>query len=315
MDAPRSIASRFLRPLSIADKDEIAWRVRRHPRTQCERRCNSEITSYVLSTERRVHPTCDHYTVAEMNRFLRWAFRMIERFLATRTNGFIATSKEELEHLIGIGIDSHKIHLIPNAIDVKRVHLDRVAIRKRLNLSEDRTLIGFVGRLSKQKNPTMLLDSFRIVAERFPEVDLVVIGKGDFERQAIRRAAHLGLEKRVQWLGFQDGGESIAAFDILAIPSLYETGPIVMLEAMTAGVPVVITDVGSASVTIENGKSGFIVPVGATQQFADRISELVAKPDLRHSFSYESRLTSKKINLASMVDATLEVYNQTLTGS
>jgi glycosyltransferase involved in cell wall biosynthesis len=120
------------------------------------------------------------------------------------------------------------------------------------------SVIGAIGRFSVGKR----LDLVVRTLPELPDVTAVLVGDGP-ERAAVERLTHdLGVGERVVFTGWRsDARALLSTFDALVLPSSYEGLPLVILEAMFAGVPVVATDVGSVSEAIRDGETGRTVPV------------------------------------------------------
>lgn len=159
-------------------------------------------------------------------------------------------------------------------------------------------LVGFLGRLHPKKNLPALLDAVAQCAD----VGLAVAGSGPEEPRYREQARSLGLDSRVQWLGFVAGTrkrEFLAGIDVLAMPSLYECFGISAVEAMEAGVPVIVADTVGVAEAVSDYDAG-IVTAHDSGALAEAISRLRDDPALlsrcragavraaRKRFSFES---------------------------
>jgi glycosyltransferase involved in cell wall biosynthesis len=91
-------------------------------------------------------------------------------------------------------------------------------------------------------------------------------------------------------LGHRDDAENLyGAFDVLALSSLYEGLPYVLLEGMACGLPVVATDVLGTSELVEDGRSGRLVPAGDAERMAACLLELIASPETRERLGHAGR--------------------------
>jgi len=138
--------------------------------------------------------------------------------------------------------------------------------------------IGAVGRLEQQKGFDVLLHALT----RVPEARLVVIGDGA-ERPALEQLAkHLAVWDRVVFLGWVDAPhEHLLDLDVLAVPSRHEGLPLVLLEAMAAGVPVVATRVGGIPEAVDDGATGLLVPPDDQEALTSALQTLERDPRLR----------------------------------
>lgn len=177
---------------------------------------------------------------------LSGALHKIFMFLPkTVPNVKIAPSTEAAEFTFGKGsVQKGKAFILHNGLDYDAYKFDlsvREAVRSELGVSG--LLLGHVGRFSKQKNHTFLLDVFKSVAELDSGARLVLVGCGELEGEIKEKVSRLGLEENVIFLGRRsDVPALMSAFDVLALPSLYEGMPNVIIEAQAAGLPCVISD-------------------------------------------------------------------------
>jgi glycosyltransferase involved in cell wall biosynthesis len=172
--------------------------------------------------------------------------------------------------------DPSRLHVVPNGIDVVRFAPNdgqRRKIREELAIPDDAWVVGTVGRLAPEKDQALLVDAMGslLCATRH----LVIVGDGA-ERGALRARvdANPGRDY-VHMLGDREDVESLlAAFDAFALTSRTEGLPLVLLEAMATGLPVVSTAVGGIPDLVKDGVTGFLVPAGDRGSLADRLGLL-----------------------------------------
>jgi glycosyltransferase involved in cell wall biosynthesis len=120
--------------------------------------------------------------------------------------------------------------------------LDRVTARRELAVSDREFVLGWVGRLSLEKGPDVLIDA---LVQLPPDVVAVMIGDGRAAGQLRERAASRGVTGRIRWAGLvPHAGRLFAGFDCFILSSRTEGTPLVLFEAMAAGAPIVATTVG-----------------------------------------------------------------------
>jgi glycosyltransferase involved in cell wall biosynthesis len=175
-----------------------------------------------------------------------WKNRLYERLQQRafrRFDAVVAVSRPMAARLIRERVPSERVHVVQNAWHETGLPHDRPRARRMLGLPDDGFLVGWAGRLSAEKGPDVLLDA--LVHLRDLPIDASVLGQGREQASLVARAQRLGVDRHVRWHGIvPDAARHLAAFDVFVLSSRTEGTPIVLLEAMAAGVPIVATGVG-----------------------------------------------------------------------
>ena len=183
----------------------------------------------------------------------------IEKLLARGfTERLICVSADEYAHARALGMPRNKLSIVVNGVETPPAD-SRATVRDALAIPPDALLYGFVGRLCHQKAPERLLSAFQRAAERLPNAHLVMIGTGEMQDAVNRQIAACGHAGRIHLTTRFTGPQAMAAIDVLVMPSRYEAMSYVMLEAAAAGKPMVLTDVGGASMVLKDGVNGVLV--------------------------------------------------------
>ncbi|MDR0306554.1 MAG: glycosyltransferase family 4 protein [Chitinispirillales bacterium] len=136
--------------------------------------------------------------------------------------------------------------------------------------------IGFIGRLSDEKSIDKLLEAMKMVSTAEPNSKLCVVGTGPLENKLKQQCGALGLEKAVEFTGYKANVfEALRGFDLFVLSSRTEGCPIVILEAMAAGLAVVATDVGGNPELVEDGKTGILVRPNCPHSIASALIALL----------------------------------------
>lgn len=175
-----------------------------------------------------------------------WKLRLYERLqcrAASRASAAVAVSHGIAERLRRAGTPESRLHLIPNAYAPAERGLRRDEARTQLGLDAQRTYVGWIGRLSHEKGPDVMVEAMSRLTH--PDAVLVFIGDGTDRVALEERVRARGLGDRVRFLGVvPDAGLLVRAFDVLALSSRTEGTPMTILEAMAAETPIIATRVG-----------------------------------------------------------------------
>ncbi|HUC39428.1 MAG TPA: glycosyltransferase [Gemmatimonadales bacterium] len=170
-------------------------------------------------------------------------YEYLQRRAFRRFDAVVAVSRALTDQLARAGVPRSRIHTVPNVWRRNAPALGRATARRLLGLPLEGFVVGWVGRLSSEKGADVLLDAL----PRLNNVPLTVsvVGNGVQQLALQMRAAELGVTDRVRWHGVVPEADRVfPAFDVCVLSSRTEGTPMVLFEAMAAGVPVVATDVG-----------------------------------------------------------------------
>jgi glycosyltransferase involved in cell wall biosynthesis len=169
---------------------------------------------------------------------------------------------------------------------------DRAEQKRKYGL-QDRSTIGIVARLHKEKGHAVLFEAVPVVAAQVPQAVVLVVGDGP-EREALGAlASRLGIESRIVWMGERgvaDVQELYRAMDVVAVPSLIEGFGLSAAEAMAAARPVVGTKVGGLQELIPNEGAGRLVDSGNAQALARELIELLKNPSRAGEIGAKGRM-------------------------
>jgi glycosyltransferase involved in cell wall biosynthesis len=199
------------------------------------------------------------------------------------------------------GISSgNNIRLIQNGVDVEEV-LASVPSDK---TNPDCYLIGYIGQLIERKDLNTLFEAFKILYGDNKNVRLMVIGDGHQKEALQAKVQQLCIENQVEFMGYrQDATSLLKAFDVFVLPSLMEGIPRCIMEAMAAGVPVIVSDIPGNRDLVVSGKTGLLFSPGNSQDLAMKIEYAREHPDdaknmaIRASDMIMSEYSSRKMSL------------------
>jgi glycosyltransferase involved in cell wall biosynthesis len=212
-------------------------------------------------------------------------------------------------------VDKEKVHVIPNGIDPEM--FDRAsgdAASPDLYALEKDNFVLYMGRLYSLKGIQYLIKAFQNLKKEHKLLKLVIAGTGDFE--AYLRKIAQGT-KDIIFIGYV-GSMMIKKLLyenclMVVVPSIYETFPMVVLEAMVCGKPIVASNVGGIPSMVKHGKNGFLVKPKDVRGLEIFISKLCADPNLRSKMGLLGRKSAEEeFTVDRMVDETLRVYESLL---
>ncbi len=232
---------------------------------------------------------------------------LIERYNLSHTHHLIAIGRYVVDYFRKVLEPATQVYYIPNAIDESYFGLAEKG---------NGCTILYAGRVIRRKRALDLVRAFARVASRMPSAQLRLAGEfhtdpvyAERVRQAI---AEENLGDRVQMLGGlseQDVRREFESCDLLALPSIQETTPMVIAQAMAAGKPVVATPVGGVAEMIQDRATGFLIPVGDIDRLADSLLSLLGDPQLRARMGQAGRQFAVENYLAANVARrTFDVY-------
>ena len=141
--------------------------------------------------------------------------------------------------------------------------------------------VAFVGRLDPVKGALLLIEAMATVLKAHPDATLTLAGDGPARAGAEARAKALGIEAAIHFAGFMTQGQVadlLAQSDMLVLPSFAEGLPVVYMEALASGIPVVASRVAGVQELVEDGVTGYAIPPGDVATLADRMIRLMDDP-------------------------------------
>jgi glycosyltransferase involved in cell wall biosynthesis len=216
----------------------------------------------------------------------------------------IAVSGRIKQELLDIGVESKKIHVVINGVDLEEFHPGK-ADRKRMGLSLHVPLAFFAGDIrSSRKN----LDTILKALVNVPELHLAVAGKTDGSPYP-QMSEEMGVSNRVHFLGFRsDVADIMRSVDFFIFPSRYEACTLVLLEAMASGLPV-ITAKTAGGAELVTSDCGFVLSdPNDFKELSNRLSLLTQQPDLRVKMGDNARLVAKNYSWKRMAIAYIDIF-------
>jgi glycosyltransferase involved in cell wall biosynthesis len=229
----------------------------------------------------------------------------------------IALNKTEVEQYKKMGVDEDKIEIVPNGIDLSEYrNLPRKGeFRSKYFIRENEKIILFLGRIHKIKGIDLLVQTFSDLSKEMDNIRLVIVGPNErFLSTLKRQIEDLKIEDKVLLTGPLYGEDKFRAYvdaDVYVLPSVYETFPITVLEAIACGTPVVVTN--RCGIVDFIDKIGFVVDYNRSE-LKEAIVKTFENRESRKKLQEEGRnLIEEKYNWDTIVDGIIDIYEKIKT--
>lgn len=221
-----------------------------------------------------------------------YSVRMAKRLkmYAIKADGFVFQT-EDAKAWYGDSVRKVKTAIIPNAINPSFIRPQYQGVRNKV--------IAGAGRLSDQKNFSLLINAFSLIANDFPEYNLIIYGEGGNRQDLEKQVEELGLTHRVSLPGnIQNIAETMEKHSLFVLSSDFEGMPNALMEAMALGLPCISTDCpcGGPRFLIKNGINGFLVPVGDVEAMANAIRVVLSNPIESRKIGMNGALIKESLN-------------------
>jgi glycosyltransferase involved in cell wall biosynthesis len=234
---------------------------------------------------------------------LRWADRII------------AVSNATKRYVTSLGADTARTSVLHNGVDVNRfkpLKPLRTEMRKKLGIPNGTTVVLTVRRLVYKNGIDTLIESAASAVKQNPKLLFLSVGTGPDLQQVKAKAEQLGISSSFRLMGFVSDAELPAyynAADLFALPSKSGEGlPLVALEAMACGLPVIATDVGGIKEIMPEGY-GKLIPPDTPEQMAEAVVEFSAR-DLSELRKKLRAMIEKKFSWEKNVESLMRIYEQ-----
>lgn len=277
------------------------------------RECRRHRVPVVLTNHTRYDLYSDAYA-RFVPRALRHAFLRISLKRITAACDLVVAPAPSIRDWLAEYCGFEDAVVVPNGIDVERfANPEHPVSRRELGFSSTDVVFCYAGRLGPEKNTEWLAEEFARAAERTSNAHLLVIGDGPSRPAAEAALAAHGFSDRATFLGmrpYEDLPALEAAADAFVTGSISEVHPLVVLEALAAGLPVIAVRSPGISDTVTDDESGLLAPAVAQGALADRIVAFTADPELRARLSSGSRRAARGYSFEQTADVLLGHYER-----
>lgn len=241
-----------------------------------------------------------------------YLFNFIDRFSARINKCRVGVSEAVCNMLKNKGVNLDKIVCIENGLDVEsfNITIDIGSKRAEFGIRDGTKVIGTVGRLVEQKGHKYLIDAFKLIENRFLDLKLLIVGDGPLMNTLKEQVLNIGIEDKVIFTGQRtDIHELLAIINVFVLPSITEGLPLVLLEAMAAGKPIIASAVSGIPYIIEEGVDGLLVRPKNIHDLSEKIPMLIINERLASNLSKKAReKVLLKYNAADMIKKYENLY-------
>jgi glycosyltransferase involved in cell wall biosynthesis len=227
-------------------------------------------------------------------------------FSLRKVDRLITPSRFVAEQYAANGIASEQLTVLQNGIDLENFSPGQRGTA--------RLTLGFIGHLGKHKGLEILLHALSLMDAS--KVRLLIVGTGE-EAGPLQMFCHeRGLDPYVTFCGHVDNHRIAAIYqqiDLLIVPSIWpENSPVTITEAMASGIPVIASDIGGIGEMVEDGVTGYLVPLRDSLAIAERIGRFLARPELLKTMGEQALAKIRSYQMRQQVEQLVEVYRQVL---
>lgn len=235
-------------------------------------------TTYYGYSKNKIHPSFYYKIASKIERYL---FKIINNCY------FTGVSPEICNEVVNIGIDKNNVKYIPNGVDTNhfKPSKSKKSIREKFGIPKNDLVILSLGRLTAQKQPKKLIETFNFVEKKLENVTLAIAGDGELLKEIKKDVIKKQL-KKVIFLGQLDYKKDVpnlyASSDCFIITSNYEGQPLTLLEAMSSGLPCIVSNISNLDI-IKKANCGIVVNFDDPEKSAKKIIEYITGDLSLHS--------------------------------
>ena len=255
-----------------------------------------------------IHTKHGYSGIDQEKKLIAWIGKRLSRSVSE----YVCVSgelKTRMKRIIGLSDD--KTTVIYNGIEPPP-ESEKTAAGK--NGHDKITVIGCVGRLAWVKNYELLIRAFHEVRDKYPRCQLEIVGDGEIEKELRDLVDRLSLSDRVILHGYKlDVASYYARFDIFVLPSFYEGLSMSLLEAISRGMPCIVSDVGGNTEIIENSINGFVFESDNKDELISRLSDAIDNLGSEQMETIRKNALDtfqKKFSVSMMVEKHEELYSR-----
>lgn len=252
------------------------------------------------------------------------------RILAARTiksvleniDSFIALSQLDMQVLKDLGLESSKIYCVPNGVDIDKFSNVKLTfgVLQKYGVPSTGPLVLCVCRISRNKGLYYLLQATSKLKNMIDNLSVLIVGPSRdkaYKNWLVEMAINLGVADIVHFRENVPDDDLVRLYsqaDLFVLPSEQETLPLVVLEAMAAGCPLIATSVGGIPDIVVNGENGMLIDPGNVEEIVEGVSMLLSDDSLRKRLAEQGRRTARDCSWKNIALRTVDVYSKSLSG-
>ena len=242
-----------------------------------------------------------------VSRIVRWSGALLKQFMIywyNRCDVLLVPYRNYIDELDALGITTKK-EVVQLGVDIERFKPteNKLEAKQKLGIDQNCMVIGYVGRVSREKNISILLEAFKRLRERY-NVKLLIVGSGT-DMDIFKD------ERNIILPGFQkDVAQYYQAMDIFVMPSLTETTSLATLEAMACGIPVITTKVGFLKDYVHKDYNGLHFPKGNAHNLILQLKKLLRNPERLKDMGENARATAMTFSWENTIRKIKEVLEK-----
>lgn len=240
-------------------------------------------------------------------------YKPVEKYLSKYTDALITINDEDYENakkmkakrvykINGIGIDDSKI---------KVENFDKNEFKESLGINQDDKVVLTVSEINKNKNYITMLQAIKIVAQQYSNIKFVCCGKGVWEQKIKDYTKQLGIDDKVIFLGYRKDVAKIMQISDIFLHASYREGlTLSVMEAMSFGLPCIVSNVRGNRDLIVDGKGGYIVEPKDNEACANKIKQLIENKSICEEFGKFNKQESEKYTIQTVINQLSNIYRE-----
>jgi glycosyltransferase EpsD len=247
---------------------------------------------------------------------LNWLiYYPVEKLLSLYTDCLITINQEDYQNALKKHFFAKSIRLVKGVgVDLTKFSpsttLEKRELRKEYQFDDDQFLIMYTADLNHNKHQDLLIHSMSSLKKTIPNIKLLLAGEGPLLDDYRKLVQELDLNEVVHFLGFRKDIQNLLKISDIAVSASRREGlPVNIMEAMAAGLPLVVTDSRGNRDMVQNGENGFVVGIDDVSGFSESVQKLYDSKQLREAFGARNLDMVKQYSLDSIVNNMAEIYS------